>query len=376
MTEKIYQKDAYLREWDAELIRIEDGAAVFTSTIFAPEAGGQPCDLGSAGGFPIVSVEERKGEIFHKLKIPEGTESPQPGQKMKMKLDWDRRFDHMQNHLGEHMLSGLFKSEYDADNRGFHLGEETGCFDIDLKEITPEMLRNIERKANRAVYAALPVTVSLVESADEDILIVTIPGLDCCACCCPHPSDTSQVGLIKLLRTEKYKGMTRIYYKCGMRALLDYEQKHDVVSALSEKYSADEFTLLEKEKIADRKHEELRRELNNMKDKFAGLMAEEILSEAEKTVSHEFEAETIDDLKRIAKKVTAKTDLPVILSSAKHLCVFMTHTGKSRLRCGAVVKEFAVGAGGKGGGSDTQAQVIFSSLDTMRNFILIAQASV
>ena len=69
MTEKIYQKDAYLREWDAELIRIEDGAAVFTSTIFAPEAGGQPCDLGSAGGFPIVSVEERKGEIFHKLKI-------------------------------------------------------------------------------------------------------------------------------------------------------------------------------------------------------------------------------------------------------------------------------------------------------------------
>ena len=77
-----------------------------------------------------------------------------------------------------------------------------------------------------------------------------------------------------------------------------------------------------------------------------------------------------------AKKVTAKTDLPVILSSAKHLCVFMTHTGKSRLRCGAVVKEFAVGAGGKGGGSDTQAQVIFSSLDTMRNFILIAQASV
>lgn len=390
MTEKIYQKDAYLREWDAELIRIEDGAAVFTSTIFAPEAGGQPCDLGSAGGFPIVSVEERKGEIFHKLKIPEGTESPQPGQKMKMKLDWDRRFDHMQNHLGEHMLSGLFKSEYDADNKGFHLGEETGCFDIDLKEITPEMLRNIERKANRAVYAALPVTVSLVESAedaadyplrkplsvDEDILIVTIPGLDCCACCCPHPSDTSQVGLIKLLRTEKYKGMTRIYYKCGMRALLDYEQKHDVVSTLSEKYSADEFTLLEKEKIADRKHEELRRELNNMKDKFAGLMAEEILSEAEKTVSHEFEAETIDDLKRIAKKVTAKTDLPVILSSAKHLCVFMTHTGKSRLRCGAVVKEFAVGAGGKGGGSDTQAQVIFSSLDTMRNFILIAQASV
>ena len=84
----------------------------------------------------------------------------------------------------------------------------------------------------------------------------------------------------------------------------------------------------------------------------------------------------MDDLKRIAKKLTAKTDRPVILSSEKNLCVFMTHTGKSSLRCGAVVREFAAGSGGKGGGSDTQAQAVFNNADTMRNFILIARASV
>ena len=393
MTDKVYHRDAYLREWEAEVVRTEGNTAVFSSTIFAPEAGGQPCDLGTIGGFPVTGVFEKDDEIFHELEIPEGSDLFRPGQKVRMELDWERRFDHMQNHLGEHMLSALFKREYDGDNRGFHLGDDVGCFDIDLKEITPEMLRNIEHKANRAVYASLPVSViptgSPEEAAayplrkplsvdDEEILVVTVEDLDCCACCCPHPSDTSQVGIIKLLKTEKYKGMTRIYFKCGMRALLDYEQKHDVVAELSEKYSADEFTLLEKEKTAERKQEEMRRQLNRMKDRFAELTAEEILKELldDKMISREFESETIDDLKRIAKKLTAKTDLPVVLSSVKNLCVFMTHTGKSTLRCGAVVREFAAGSGGKGGGSDTQAQAVFNNADTMRNFVRIVGASI
>ena len=393
MTDKIYHRDAYLRELDAEVVRTEGNTAVFAATIFAPEAGGQPCDLGTIGGLRVKNVTEKDGEVLHEMEVPDGADFFRPGQKVKMELDWERRFDHMQNHLGEHMLSALFKREYDGDNKGFHLGEDVGCFDIALKEITPEMLRDIEHKANRAVYASLPVSVILTGSAEEassyplrkplsvdgeDILVVTVEGLDCCACCCPHPSDTSQVGIIKILRTEKYKGMTRVYYKCGMRALLDYEQKHDVVTELSEKYSADEFTLLEKEKIADRKHEELRRELNRMKDRFAELTAEEVLAESgeDNVISREFESETVDDLKRIAKKLTAKTDRPVILSSEKNLCVFMTHTGKSSLHCGAVVREFAAGSGGKGGGSDTQAQAVFNNADTMRNFILIARASV
>ena len=407
MTDKIYQRQPYLKEYESEIVSFDGKNLVLSSTIFAPEAGGQPCDLGTIGGYRVKYVGEENGVVYHELSVPEqeaaedeknvkdpqgaqgGTKiGLQPGMNISMQLDWERRFDHMQNHLGEHMLSGLFKSEYDADNKGFHMGDEIACFDIDLKEITPQMLRNIEHKANRAVYAALPVKVSFAQNAeqaaefplrkppavDEDILIVTVEGVDCCACCCPHPSNTSQVGIVKLLRTEKYKGMTRVYFKCGMRALLDYEQKHDVVSELSEKYSADEFSLLEKERIAESKHEEIRRELNRMKDKFAELSARELLEGAQRAVIHEFEAEDIDGLKRIAKKVTAKTDLPVILSSENHLCVFMTHTGKSGLRCGTVVKEFAVGAGGKGGGSDTQAQAIFTNADLMRNFVRLAEA--
>ena len=193
----------------------------------------------------------------------------------------------------------------------------------------------------------------------------------------PHPSDTSQVGIIKLLKTEKYKGMTRIYFKCGMRALLDYEQKHDVVAELSEKYSADEFTLLE-EKTAERKQEEMRRQLNRMKDRFAELTAEEILKELQddKMISREFESETIDDLKRIAKKLTAKTDLPVVLSSVKNLCVFMTHTGKVRCAAELSCENLQPAAEEKAAEVNTQAQAVFNNADTMRNFVRIVGASI
>lgn len=395
-TDKIYQREPYRTEWESEIVSIEGDTVVLRSTIFAPEAGGQPCDLGYIGGRRVTYVREENGIVCHELEAQKTLEAEdrlpalEPGAAVSMRIDWERRLDHMQNHLGEHILSGLFKSEYDADNRGFHMGEETAAFDIDLREITPEMLRNIENKANRVVYQNLPVQVIFAENAEEagkyplrkplsveeDILIVRVEGVDCVACCCPHPATTSQIGIIKLLRTEKYKGMTRIYFKCGMRALMDYRQKHDVVAVLSEKYSADEFTLLEKEDIAEAKHEELRRDLNRMKDKLAQMRAEELLRDAESAVICEFESADLDELKRIAKKVTAQTELPAILSSEKELCVYLAHSGKSSLRCGTVVREFASGFGGKGGGSDVQAQVIFRNAETMRNFVRIVQASV
>ncbi len=392
MTEKIYQTQPYLKELDTVVTSIEGCKIITEKTIFAPDAGGQPCDLGTINGVEIKYVHEENGILYHEISKDDATKFA-AGMSVSMSIDWERRFDHMQNHLGEHILSGLFKSVYDADNKGFHLGDDIAHFDIALKTISPDMLENIERLANQAVYDAKKVTVIQTASADEartyplrkeidiegDILVVMVEDIDCCACCCPHPSDTSQVGIIKMISTEKYKGMTRIYFKCGKRALYDYEKKHDVISVLNKKYSADEFTLLEKVKIADGKNEELRKELNKMKDKFADMMCDSVLAEAENqgstAVVHEFEYETLDDLRRIAKKIIAKTDLPVLISSLHEKCVFLTHSGKSSLKCGAVVKEFAVGAGGKGGGSDTQAQVIFNSEDTMRNFILIAKAS-
>lgn len=399
MTEKLYQKDMYLREFDAEVISLEENRLILSATAFAPDAGGQPCDKGIIGGFAVTAVHEREGMIVHELDLsgraPGMEQDPAevfaPGKTVHGSIDWDRRFDHMQNHLGEHILSGLFKSQYDLDNRGFHLGEDSATFDIDAKEITEEMLANIENLANQVVWQGLPVQVTLIESseeaaklplrkelkAEEDITVVTVPGVDCVACCCPHPSDTAQIGLIKLVRTEKYKGMTRIHFRCGRRALLDYQQKHRVMTVLSEKYSADEFSLLDKVKAADAKNEEQHRELNRLKDALAEIRAAELLKEEETgLLAGEFEKAQLEDLRQVARKLVKRTDRPIALCSLSELCVFLTHSGKSSMKCGQMVKEYAVGAGGKGGGGDSQAQVFFNNEDLMRNFIAIVRCGV
>lgn len=389
-TRKLYQEDMYMKEFEAEIISVSDDgkSVVLDATAFAPDAGGQPYDMGMLSGVSVDAVHEKNGIITHVIENDGNKACLRSGMTVHGKIDWNRRFDHMQNHLGEHILSGLFKSEYNLDNKGFHLGEDSATFDIDSKEITQEMLDHIELMANDIVYRALPVQVTVIASAeeaeklplrkelkaDEDISVVTVPGVDCVACCCPHPSDTSQIGIIKLIKTEKYKGMTRIHFKCGRRALDDYRQKHNVMTVLDEKYSADEFTLLDKIKAADAKNNDIRREMNRLKDALADIRAAEFIKDADNIVIGEIDKAQIDDLRQVAKKLVNMTDLPVVLSSLSDLCVFMTHSGRSNMKCGTLVKEFAVGAGGKGGGGDTQAQVFFNNADLMHNFIAIVRA--
>lgn len=389
MTKKLYNQDSYLQEATATVVDIQGENVILDQTVFAPDSGGQPWDLGSLGGFELKAVTEKNGVIYHRLKA-EDAALLNPGDELNLKLNWERRFDHMQNHIGEHILSGIFKSEYNLDNRGFHLGEEIGSFDIDSKEITQEMINHVENIANDAVYRALPINILQLKSSeeaaelplrkelkvDEDITVVSIPGVDCVACCCPHPSDTSQVGIIKIISTEKYKGMTRIYFKCGKRAFLDYRQKHLVVSELAEKYSADEFTLIEKVKIAEKKNDGFRRELNQMKDKFAAIKAKELLNTDEIIITSELSDVDIEELRRITKKLSAVTDKPIILSSAKENCVLLNCIAKSSINLGGIVKEYAVGFGGKGGGRKDQAQAFFQEVELMRNFIKIAYVEI
>lgn len=407
MTEKLYQKDMYMREFDANVVSVDGLNVILDATAFAPDAGGQPCDKGVINGIPVKAVHEKAGIIVHEMEIADADAASggkqdaaeaalenagiAPGKCVHGALDWDRRFDHMQNHLGEHILSGIFKSEYDLDNKGFHLGEDSATFDIDAKELTQEMLDRVEMLANEVVYRNLPVEISIIQSAEEalklplrkelkaeeDISVVTVPGVDCVACCCPHPSTTAQIGAIKLIKTEKYKGMTRVHFKCGRRALEDYRQKHSVITVLNEKYSADEFSLLDKIKAADAKNEEIRREMNRLKDALADIRAAEFMEACGDMgiVLGELEKGNIEDLRQVAKKLVKMTDMPVVISSASDLCVLLTHSGKSSVKCGALVKEFAVGAGGKGGGGDTQAQVFFNNADLMNNFIEIVKAS-
>ncbi len=379
MTEKIYQKDCYMQECTATVLRSEGDELILDRTVFAPDSGGQPWDLGTISGIPVVKVTERNGDVIHVLK--KGGNRFSEGDKAVLKIDWERRFDHMQNHLGEHILSGVFKTLFDIDNKGFHLGDREGTFDLDIQALTEDMLLAAENAANEAVFRAIPVqrvqfgTLEEAEqyplrkalTVDEDIIIVTVPGVDCVACCCPHPSDTSQIGLIKIIGTEKYKGMTRVHFLCGKRALMDYRQKHIVVSELAEKYSADAFTLLKKVEKAEKKNEEIRRELNELRTGLAREAAAELLENAEGCIAKVFEHADMEQIRQTAKCIMESSGLPLILASEPELTVLIAHSGETDVHCGKLVKELA--EGGRGGGSDTQAQAVFRDAESMKTFV-------
>lgn len=380
MTEKTYQKERYLKKASAEVVSVSGADVILDRTIFASDAGGQPCDLGTINGFKVKDVTEKGDEIIHTLARAEDAAQLKPGQPVEMEIDWERRFDHMQNHLGEHILSGVFKSEYGLDNHGFHLGDDDGTFDLATQDLTDEMIYRVEELANQAVYDALPVQIEFAVNREEaekyplrkqltvdsDILITIVPGVDCVACCCPHVANTAEIGIIKITGHEKYKQLTRVHFKCGKRALRDYQQKHRDVAVLAEKYSADEFTLLSKVDKAEKKNDKIRKEYNDFKTSIAEANARRLAGSGAAVIAGEIGGADMDLLRITAKKLSDMTDAPVVISSPEASSVLLTSAKGSPVQCGKIVKAFA--EEGRGGGGPNQAQVVFQDQEHMRAF--------
>lgn len=258
-TKKLYYEDSHLSEFEAEVVACEeengkDGLVykiVLNQTAFFPEGGGQSADVGHLSEITVEDVQEKDDVIYHicRTAIPVGT-------KVQGKLDYEKRFDKMQNHTGEHIVSGLVHTYFGYENVGFHLGTEVT---MDFSgELTKEDLLMIERKANEAVIKNLPVQAEFPNQEtlaamtyrskielEGDVRIVTIPGYDCCACCAPHVTLTGEIGIIKLLSGQKYKGGTRVTMVCGFRALADYNQKSEQIGAVSVLLSAKQTEIAE-----------------------------------------------------------------------------------------------------------------------------------
>ena len=247
MTDKLFYQDSHLNKFEAEVISCEpvEGEEgryeiVLDQTAFFPEGGGQYADHGSLGGAEVLDVQERDGRVFHITDHP-----LEPGMQVEGRLDWEERFMKMQQHTGEHIVSGLVHARFGYNNVGFHLGSEDCTMDFS-GEITREELREIEVEANRAVWKNLEVQV-LYPSPEEagkmeyrskieiegQIRIVVIPGYDVCACCAPHVKRTGEIGMIKLTDVQRYKGGVRVTMLCGIRSLKDYEMKQEQTAEIS-----------------------------------------------------------------------------------------------------------------------------------------------
>jgi len=283
-TEKLYETDSHCREFTARVLRREKGDAgweiVLDRTAFFPEGGGQLWDTGTLNGIAVRNVQEKDGEIVH------FTDAPlEEGSTVTGKLDWEQRFERMQGHSGEHIVSGLIHTRYGLENVGFHLGSEDITLDFN-GSLSREQLDSIEEEANRAVWLNLPVLAEypspeVLESLDyrsklaltENVRIVTIPGYDACACCAPHVRSTGEIGLIKLLDCIRYKGGVRIHMLCGQRALADYRSKYTQSSAIAVRLSA---KTNEIDAAVARLEEELsarKQEIASLKKELVGLSA-------------------------------------------------------------------------------------------------------
>ena len=258
-TERFYEADAYRTAASSVITAARPlegggGLVALAGTVFYPEGGGQPADRGVLalpGGvrLTVTDVHEKEGVIWHTVETlpPEAV----PGTPVEEQIDWAWRFDKMQQHTGEHILSGTLHRLFGAENVGFHIGSEAVRMDTSVP-ISPEQLRQAETEANRFVWQDLPVEVSYPSRAElarmtyrskkeieGQVRIVAIPGADVCACCGTHVASTGQVGLIKIIAAERYKGGMRLAVVCGARALAEVQamqsRQSQIVAELSAK---------------------------------------------------------------------------------------------------------------------------------------------
>lgn len=260
MTEtiKLYDMDAYATEFEADIISCEPNKAddkqfdiILNQTLFFPEEGGQSPDMGILGGYRVVDVQIKNGVITHTVETSAGDccevekeAELAAGVHVQGKIDWQHRFYNMQQHSGEHIFSGIVHSRFGFENVGFHLSDSVVTMDFS-GVLSPEDIAEVEHEVNVAISKNIPIEVTY-PSRDElaqleyrskieiegQVRIVTVPGYDVCACCAPHVKRTGEIGMLKVMNYQNYKGGIRVSILCGFRALEAFRQKCDIISEL------------------------------------------------------------------------------------------------------------------------------------------------
>ena len=405
-TIRLFKENVYKKEAEAVITSLswQEGKFILTldQTIFFPEGGGQTCDLGTIAGFEVSDVSEHDGDIYHTVIVPKEKESEAKavlceGSCVKLVLDWARRFDNMQRHCGEHILTGIFFREWGGINRGFHMGQDYMTIDISLEEgakaesITWEMCLEAERLANEVVTQDMPIITRHFDSfkeADkqpmrkkltikEDITLVGIGSPDydwgCAACCGTHPSSTAQVGLIKIFKLESNKGMYRIYFEAGRRAFDKYQQQFEILNTLCNTLSAGTDDVLEKFRISREKDKEMRSQLHFLKKEVIAREAASIIAEVEQlppphsVCERRYSILTLDDLVTLSREISPAIKKIYFLVHEPTHTVLLVSDGNTD--CGRLVKENASIYNGKGGGNKTMARAIFTKEEYVNTFM-------
>lgn len=234
-TRRLYYENVYIKEFDAKVLKCREGEngyeIILDESAFYPEGGGQPCDVGSLGEAEVKDVQEKDGELIHYV-----DKALKEGSQVHGKINWERRFDLMQQHSGEHMVSGLVHEKYGYNNVGFHMGSDVITIDFS-GVLNEEQLQEIEDRVNQKIWENAPVQITYPSESELEnipyrskkeltgqVRIVEFPGTDICACCGTHVAYTGEIGAVKFLSVVKFRQGVRVEMISGKR-VIDYFSK-------------------------------------------------------------------------------------------------------------------------------------------------------
>lgn len=370
MTVRHYYTDAYRAELTANVVgRSDDGTRVYLDeTVFYPTSGGQPHDLGTLGGVPVVDVVDEDERIAHVVASP-----LDPAQvRIVGRIDWTRRYDHMQQHTGQHLLSAVFEDLFRARTVSVHFGPESSTLDLDAELVTRDQLVAAEARANEIVSAARPVVVTFEDAATAQGLrkasdrtgtlrIVSIEGLDRSACGGTHVRTTAEIGAVLVRSSEKVRKTTRVEFLCGTRAVKrarrDFESLSRIAASLSASLDdapAVVATQAERLRDAENARKKLEKDLSAYRVRERYDAAAPDPSGVRTIVIRD--ASSIDELRALAQSAFSLARVVVIGALAAPPSVLLAASEDSGVDAGRVLKERLAAVGGRGGGSPRLAQ--------------------
>ena len=367
MTEKLYYKDAYIKEFDASVIGVSPADngfdVILDKTAFFPEEGGQSSDTGYIGESEVISVYESNGVVHHIT-----LSDPGLGEKH-CALNFDERFEKMQCHTAEHMLCGIIHRLYGLENVGFHLNDREVVFDVD-GVLDREQLDRVEELANSAVFSNIRIETQFPDSDQlskiqyraklemtEGVRLVIIDGVDTCACCAPHVGYTGEIGIIKILDFMKHRGGTRITMVAGKRAMLDYRLRYENIKRISGMLSVPQSDTADAVGSMLSQNESLRAELKQARLRIAEMCAQAIDPISDDRV-YLFPDFTVPELIAFSNVASVRTDaILVALSGCEGDYKYVITSKDDGLYTKA--KEINSSLSGRGGGRANMIQGSF-----------------
>ena len=370
-TKRLYFEDPYRIEFEAQvvekLIYAKKPALILDQTCFYPESGGQPSDRGKINGIEVIHVLEENNQILHLLK--EDVSSAQ----ILGKIDWQRRFDHMQQHAGQHILSQSFHQSYNAETLSFHLGDDFSTVEIDLRNIKEEEAAEVERRANEIVFEDREIKSYFIRDGEIKeiplrkppkkkglIRVVEISNFDYSACGGTHPRRTGEIGLIKVLKWERIRNNIRFEFVCGERALKDYGWKNRNLRQLSNKFTIHEQEILSSVErlLSDLKTQ--KKKNKKMQEKIIQYQAQEIVQKADKRIiKNIFTDRTRDEVRFLALNIIRLGEFVILygLKSEERVQLILARSETIEIDLRELVPELCSVIKGKGGGSPSLVEI-------------------